>query len=585
MQAFLKKIIILICVLSGGILWAQKDSTENDKIDTQKLIIIKPYSPTVSDAIKIKQNPSKEKDSSLFEKKEIKYDIYSVPVASTFTPEKGSASAVKRMRQPKLYDNYAAVGLGNYLNAFAEFYSDLEVANKQRFTIDLQHNSSQGGVKKNPLKKKDKYFDTKFGMGFKSEEDKFFWDGRLGFLHQQYNWYGIFDPIFSDAELEEINPTHNYIGVSLDGNLEMKKGIFDKISLAYQNFGDDNSSSENRVVLKPNFKFDVGDNNINTTITADFLSGKFKDHLNLGFGKYSFLNLGISPSYNYDYGDLAFTVGAEVFFSLDMENSNEEVFIHPKLKASYHIAEEFLTAYAGIDGGVDQNSYFSLAQENPYVAPQLAIMPTHTQFDFFVGAKGMLADNLTYDIRPGYKSKKSQALYHAFSEEYPLANSGFTYNNSFLTIYDDIKTFYLQGSLNYKMLEDLHFGIGLTYSNHSASGKNELMNSDEKIGKAWNLPELEASGTAFYQISDQWSVGAELYYIGERKDFISKPNDEFNIVKAKGFLDANLQVNFQLNNQLGFFLKGNNLFNDNYQPWYNYKAQGIQGMLGVSYQF
>src|SRR5699024_10291302 len=144
MQAFLKKIIILICVLSGGILWAQKDSTENDKIDTQKLIIIKPYSSTVSDAIKIKQNPSKEKDSSLFEKKEIKYDIYSVPVASTFTPEKGSASAVKRMRQPKLYDNYAAVGLGNYLNAFAEFYSDLEVANKQRFTIDLQHNSSQG---------------------------------------------------------------------------------------------------------------------------------------------------------------------------------------------------------------------------------------------------------------------------------------------------------------------------------------------------------------------------------------------------------------------------------------------------------
>src|SRR5690625_2766278 len=171
MQAFFKKIILLICVLSGGILWAQKDSTANDKIDTQKLIIIKPYSPTVSDAVKVKQKPSREKDSSLFEKKEIQYDIYSVPVASTFTPEKGRASDVKRMRQPKLYDNYAAVGLGNYLNALAEFYSDVKVADKQRFTIDLQHNSSQGGVKNIPLKKKDKFFDTKFGLGFKSEED------------------------------------------------------------------------------------------------------------------------------------------------------------------------------------------------------------------------------------------------------------------------------------------------------------------------------------------------------------------------------------------------------------------------------
>lgn len=580
MQMFFRKILLLICILTGGVLWAQQDTTKTDEIDTQRLIIIKPYSPTVSDAVKIRQKPSQKRDESLFEKKEIEYDIFSVPVASTFSPEKGRASGVKQIRKAKLYDSYAALGIGNYTNLLAEFYTDLEVGDKQRFTIDLQHNSSQGGVKKLTLKGDDKYFNTQFGMGLKSEEDKFFWEGRVGFLHQQYNWYGVFDDVFSQSTLDEINPRHNYIGLSLDGNLEMKNGVFDRADVNFQHFRDDFSSSENRVVLKPKLKFDVNDENFTTDVTVDFLSGKFKNHGLSDHTKYSFLNLGLYPSYNYDYGDLAFTLGAEVFYSSDIEHSKQKFYIHPKIKASYHIAEEFLTAYAGLDGGLNQNSYSSFSQENPYVAPQLAIAPTHTQFDLFVGAKGLLTDELFYDLRAGYKSVKDQALFHANSETFPKANSAFTYNNSFLVLYEDIKTFYFRAGLEYKMDEDLQLGLGVKFANHSVNERDD----GELPSKAWNLPDLKANITGDYKITEKWNVGAELFYVGDRKDFIFE-NHNPKVVKAKGFLDANLRVNYQLNDQIGFFVKGNNLLNDNYDSWYNYKVQGIQGMIGLSYQF
>lgn len=580
MQVFFKKILLLLCILTGSVLWAQQDTTETDEIDTQRLIIIKPYSPTVSDAVKIRQKPSKEREQSLFEKKEIEYDIHSVPVASTFTPEKGRASGVKRIRQPKLYDSYAALGIGNYTNILAEFYTDLEVGDKQRFTIDLQHNSSQGGIKKLDLEGADKYFDTKFGMGLKSEEDKFFWEGRIGFSHQQYNWYGIFDNVFTESTLDKINPRHNYIGVSLDGNLEMKKGVFDRVDLNFQHFRDDFNSSENRIVLKPKLRFEVEDENITTDVILDFLSGKFKNHGLSNHTKYSFLNVGVYPSYNYDYGDIAFTLGAEVFYSADIEHSDQKFYLHPKIKASYHIAEEFLTAYAGLDGGLDQNSYNSFVQENPYVAPQLAIAPTHTQFDLFLGAKGLATDELFYDVRAGYKSVDNQALFHADSETFPEPTDEFTYNNSFLVNYEDIKTFYLRAGLEYKMEEDLQFGLGVTFANHSVNKREDSNIPSE----AWNLPELKARITGDYQITDKWNVGAELFYVGERKDFIIDYGAP-KVVKAKGFLDANLRVNYQLNDQIGFFVKGNNLLNDNYDRWYNYKAQGIQGMVGLSYQF
>ncbi len=58
-----------------------------DPIGTEVINVVRPYTPTVSDAFKIKESPSLI-DSLDVQKKEVQYDIFSVPVASTFTPAK-----------------------------------------------------------------------------------------------------------------------------------------------------------------------------------------------------------------------------------------------------------------------------------------------------------------------------------------------------------------------------------------------------------------------------------------------------------------------------------------------------------------
>lgn len=575
MQAFFRKTILLICGLYSGFALAQKDTTDQ-QLDTERLIIVKPYSPTVSDAVKVKQTPQRNKESDLFQKQQVNYDIHSVPVASTFTPEKGRASGVKRIKTPQLYDSYAALGVGNYFNVMAEFYSDLKVADNNDLLIVLTHQSTQGGIKKNHvLKDKDKFYDTQFELGYKAEEENLFWGAKAGFLHQQYNWYGIFDEVFSDETRNGISPAHTYIGASLEGDIEMKEGIFDKAAVKIRHFGDDFKSSENRFTLTPDFKFEIGEDDfINTRVTFDYLGGKFKEGLQMDHSKYSILNLGIYPSYNYDFEDLAVSIGAELFYSADMENSEGEFLVHPKVKASYRIDGEYLTIYGGVGGGVHQNSYYDFAQENPYIAPGHQIVPTHTELDFFGGAKGVLTEDLEFDLRGGYKTQKNKALFHAFSESYPEENAGYMYNNSFVTLYDDINTMYGQGSLTYNFEDDLTAGFsGAIYS---YSTKYE--------SRAWNLPGIELKLYGDYRITDKWSTGAELYYLGQRKDYITL-SDQPEKINVKGYLDANLRVDFQLNDHLGFFVKGNNLLNNNNQAWYHYYAQGVQGMLGASYQF
>jgi len=100
---------------------------EEDNLGTEVVNIVKPYSPTISDAFKVKENPLMN-DSTNTKKKEVNYSIFSVPVASTFTPAKGKATSVEKAKPLKLYDNYATFGIGNYTNVLAEFYSNFEIS-------------------------------------------------------------------------------------------------------------------------------------------------------------------------------------------------------------------------------------------------------------------------------------------------------------------------------------------------------------------------------------------------------------------------------------------------------------------------
>ena len=87
-------------------------------LGSETVVVVKPYTPSVNDAFKIKETP-KVTDSVNMEKKTVQYSIVSFPMASTFTPDKGSANNVAKSRPPQLYDNYITLDFGTYPSAFA----------------------------------------------------------------------------------------------------------------------------------------------------------------------------------------------------------------------------------------------------------------------------------------------------------------------------------------------------------------------------------------------------------------------------------------------------------------------------------
>ena len=138
MHKYIKFILILI-LGSSQIVIAQED--EDDDIGTEIVTVTKAYTPTISDAFKIKSMPNLN-DSIVLQKKKIEYSIFSVPVASTFTPAKGQASKVKKTPPPVLYNSYASAGGGNPANVIAKFYTSRTIDRESGYTVGLDHNSS-----------------------------------------------------------------------------------------------------------------------------------------------------------------------------------------------------------------------------------------------------------------------------------------------------------------------------------------------------------------------------------------------------------------------------------------------------------
>jgi len=195
-----KQILTLILFLGlSQVGWTQDEDEEN--IGTETVTVTKAYTPTISDAFKIKSIPNLN-DSIALQKKKIDYSIFSVPVASTFSPAKGTASKVKKTPPPILYNSYASAGGGNPANIMAKFYTSRTIDRESGYTVGLEHNSSRANI--DSVELDNFYSNSKLEGSFKKRDRDYDWGIDLGFQHQLYNWYGTPAGIFGTAPFTNI---------------------------------------------------------------------------------------------------------------------------------------------------------------------------------------------------------------------------------------------------------------------------------------------------------------------------------------------------------------------------------------------
>jgi len=573
--------LLSIGLLLSQLAFAQK---KEENIGTEVVNVVKPYTPTISDAFKVQETPVLD-DKGNAKKETIKYTIFSFPVASTFTPSKGKAEGVEKEEQTHLFKNYATFGGGNYGIVNAELFVNQDLNATDYVSGMLRHLSSQGSIKGVELD--NKFYETSIDLTYGSHQRDLSWNIDLGYQNQIYNWYGLPTGFASGLVpndranlINGINPQQSYNNIYLGGKLEFNDNVLKEASLKFNHFSDAYGSLENRFYAKPTFEFAVSDKTIKTNVIVDYLGGSFKrNYWNTNELKYGYANFGIAPSFVMNQDDWTVHIGADLFYSLDTQNSNNKFYIYPQINASYKVVGDLMIFYAGAEGNLEQNTFSDFVNENHFLSPTLNIAPTDKQYDIFAGLKGKLTNNVSYNIHASYVNERNKALFKSNDYTESSSNQNFAFGNSMQVVYDDMKTVRFYGELKADFSKNVTFGINGTFSSYTNKNQEQ----------PWNLPSIKLNSTLDFNITKKWYAGVDVFYVGDRKDFKLNLYNLYatapSPITLNGYFDANAHVGFKYSDRLTAFLKANNITNQAYEKWLNYPVQGFQVVLGANYKF
>ncbi|MFY0629964.1 MAG: hypothetical protein JXR05_06245 [Flavobacteriaceae bacterium] len=586
----MKKSFLFVLIVFGSYqVYAQDKPKKETKKDTITTVVnvITSYTPTIADAFKIKKSPRIVLGKNT-EKRKLTYSIFSAPVASTFVPKSGVVKGIDVGKKERLFDNYLAVGFGNYTTPFVEAFLHQNTKFENDYGVYLKYISSEDGVESTPLD--NGYTNLTLGAYYLQEERYFTWKIGGNAEFKKYNWYGLPAINFDAQTISSIQEEQTYGFYEVEGEISFEDSYFDDIKASLSLFDDNFGSKEILFQLNPNFKLPLDgfnrrwkDLELNTEIS--YLQGEFEqNYLNSDNVKYGFLNVGLNPIYRLDWKSLNIKLGAKTYLMMDLENKLTDFLIYPDVQVTYPLVSNLVNLYVGAGGDLHMNSFRGFSEENPYVSPTLFLTQTNEQYNVFGGVNGKFSSDVSFNIKASYKNDEDHALFvrnnsksnGIFSATAP-ALLGYEYGNSFSVFYDDITTLSIFAELEVDVTKRLVIGGSVQSNTYTTTSQQE----------AWNLPKLEGTVFGKYK-NDKWYASANVFFVGERQDLLYSstfPSTANGIQNLDAFVDVNLNGGYHFNDFFSAFVKLNNVLGTDYQRYANFNVQGFQVLGGITYKF
>lgn len=263
-------------------------------------------------------------------------------------------------------------------------------------------------------------------------------------------------------------------------------------------------------------------------------------------------------------------VGLDLTFDI---HNKTKVYIYPDIEVKYSMFNDIFIPYVGLRGGLKQNTYRALTQENGFLLPNIHLNNTHRAIDLYGGIKGSISKSISFNVGVSYANVKNLALF--------VTDTTYSLGNKFDVIYDTANVFTAEGSISYQLKEKIKVDAIARF--YSYSMKNQAY--------AWHIPNLEIILRGKYNLLDKFIFNLDLTLENGRRakmyaleQGITQESGQY-IKKMNFIADANLSVEYRYHKRFSAFVQFNNLAAQGYQRWLNYPVQKFQVLGGVTFRF
>lgn len=552
----MKRTVLLGLMLLPVLAWSQEES--GDEVKSVEIRVVEDYKAQVRSAHKISEQPSFADTTS--EKLDVNVRIQPKGMVIDFDPDPIPSIRLGRVKLPKLPTQKVSLGAGNYTGTYASFVLSSPRSKKNVWGIKALHDGTLGGVN-SPFYTQPTYANTLLA----------------DFQRATKNWN------FKTQALLQAN-YHSFFGAAETGQLDTVRGAWQQtygINQQWLRISNPTSKvlatyrSGGISYLYTHAGFATSEHLAKTVHTIELEAGDQEINLDLGyqFSQYNgwsvaggqYHNFTIAPVTQGKNGILSYEFGLDFSGTQTsgLTQDRFEFYVFPKVNLQAEILRRTLAIYGGWDGSSKQQTLQSLIQEVPQISLDQEFRLSG-QNRGYVGMQGALIGKLQYRLEGAMTFMNDAVQFTRDSVLSPVDLNG--------TLLPALSVGYAEQVLKTSFRGELNLPLKqLTVSTYA---QFNLYSGDSYFGREGQI----VGGLLSYEINDLRVTAAAKHVSGR---FMGDAPE----LGLEAFTDVNLQLGYEINDNLSISLRAYNLLNQDYQIYLGYRVRGVRGLFVLNYQF
>ncbi|MEL0301404.1 MAG: hypothetical protein VW976_05915, partial [Flavobacteriaceae bacterium] len=507
----MNKVTLLAVVLVFPLfVYAQK---EKEDIGTQEVTVIKSYTPSLQDVFKLRNSPET-LDSIVAPKKEVEYSIFSVPVASTFIPSKGTARKLVPKKQKPQFNSGGSLGFGNFNQLLFEYNTNFNIDRRQKIDWVIYYNGLLKPIKEMQLDSKQGNLLLNVSHQYATTKRNSF--SQINFRQHQQSFYGLRNPIEDDFILAQIQPQQRLNYFSVSSAWQWYNPLVKKLSLDSYLTTDAFGSAEVEVDFSSKFQVLWGGVAFTLLPEVTYLSTSFEeDFYSREAVDYRSGNARISLFASKINGNFKFKIGAKAAMGIGDEFEEKNFFLYPELALSYRPQKGNFAPFLNLTGTLQQNSFRALTHENPYVAPAIRLQAANIPYQVQLGTRSKFAAGWEFQWNLFYEQNEKQALYQNVGIDIDRQNIiPYRYANSFEVVYANLHKVGVEAQLGAAFKNGGRLQFKARYADFSFDNVNEDIPLVQQT--VFNIPQLSLHLNGTLKVSQKFYLQWYVKHLGER---------------------------------------------------------------------
>lgn len=569
---------LLFLWFGHGFLYAQDDT--NEGLSTQEVLVVKSYTPSLSDAFKITEGP-KIPDSLKATNKTLIYKIIPIDVVSTFEPNKATPLKLKKRSSSTPYNTFFSGGFGSKSQLYLNISSVIELDRTQRFGLNVYRDGFGSDVGNSLLKSSQSF--SQFGAHHNLRSNNYNVNTQLQFTAQKNNYFGLYDRNWDDFLIGSLTP-------------EVKRNYFK--FRTYWDWFDSflRSLSFQANITSDNFTTSEQQLNVKADFTAPFAGGKFQANTEIqgqnslfsqpffenqtqeftqGIGK-------VGLEWLYNENDLKLKIGAGVAYFEGDESLSSKLNYYPEIEVFYQKKGNSIAPYLTASGGVRVNSYRETAIFNPYIAPITELRPTFNKYNAMLGIRSSVSSVLNFNFGLLYDQVENYQFYQRLPLDIKGSNDAYRLSNSFENKYANVDLYGVKARLRIDLAKNNFVHFETVYRHFELTNDQVL----------YNIPALQMNWKSQFKFKDILTLAFNGEVWGNRsalEHIILQDQANQSIypeeISLPLFLRSSAHLTIKLNEQFDAFVKGRFSNSDIHGQWGYFQEPSLLLLGGVTYKF